>query len=89
MEIKEFIKSVLKDISEAIEESTNDKHTFSITFSLEEKKGIDFDLAVVLKKDATGKIGAEIFTIIGAKAEGSISEENVNRIKFTVMPYKK
>ncbi len=86
MEVKEFVKTILKDVTEAIDESNNDKHDFYIKESTDE--GIDFDLAVLLKKGAEGKIGAEIFSV-GAKAQGTISEENVNRIKFRVCTYKK
>lgn len=86
MEVKEFVKTILKDVTEAIEESNNEKYRFHFNGSIDE--GIDFDLAVVLKKSAEGKIGAEIF-ILGAKAQGNISEEVINRIKFKVPPYKK
>ena len=86
MEVKEFVKTILKDVTEAVAESNNEKHKFYLPDST--KDGIDFDLAVVLKKGAEGKIGAEIFTIIGAKAQGNISEEVVNRIKFKVVSYK-
>ncbi|MBT7402737.1 hypothetical protein HN777_03040 [Candidatus Woesearchaeota archaeon] len=48
-------------------------------------EGIDFDLAVVSKKEGKGKLGAEIFSI-GGKMEGSLSNEVVNRIKFRVHP---
>ena len=46
-------------------------------------EGIDFDLAVVSKKEGKGKVGAEVLSI-GGKTEGSISNEVVNRIKFRV-----
>lgn len=86
MEVKEFIKAILKEVTEAVEESNNEKAGFHFMNSSTE--GIDFDLAVVSKKEAEGKIGAEIF-VIGTKAQGSISEEVVNRIKFRVHPYLK
>ena len=87
MEVKEFVKTVLKDVTEAVAESNNDKHGFQLPDSNAE--GIDFDLAIVLKKGTEGKIGAEIFTVIGAKAQGSMSEEIVNRIKFRVINWTK
>jgi hypothetical protein len=86
MKVKEFVKTILKDVTGAVSESNNEKYKFYLPNS--NKDGIDFDLAVVLKKGAEGKIGAEIFTVIGAKAQSSISEEVVNRIKFKVVPYK-
>ena len=87
MEVKEFVKNMLKDITEAVAESKNDKHSFYLPNSNED--GIDFDLAVVLKKDAKGKVGAEIFTIMGAKVEGNVSKEEVNRIKFKVVAFER
>ena len=87
MEVKEFVKTVLKEVTEAVSESNNEKYRFYLPNSTKDD-GIDFDLAVVLKKGAEGKIGVEIFTVIGAKAQGSISEEVVNRIKFKVVPHK-
>lgn len=86
MEVKEFIKTVLKDVTEAVSESNNDQHKFYMRDTSDE--GIDFDLAVVMRKSADGKIGAEIFSV-GAKAQGSLSEEVVNRIKFKVWTFKK
>ena len=85
MEVKEFVKTILKDVTEAVAESNNETCKFYLPDST--KEGIDFDLAVVLKKGTKGKIGAEIFTVIGAKAQRSTSEEIVNRIKFRVHPY--
>ena len=86
MEVKEFVKTVLKDVTEAVTESNNEKQSFYLP---EEKEdGIDFDLAVVSKKEGKGKIGAEVLGI-GGKTEGSISSEFVNRIKFRVRTWKK
>ena len=87
MEVKEFIKNVLVDVTGAVTEAGNEKYTFGINRA--ESEGIDFDLAVILKKNAQGKIKAEMFTVVGADVEGGMSEEAVNRIKFRVIPYKK
>jgi len=81
MEVKEFVKNVLKDVTEAVSESNNETHHFYLPDSV--KDGIDFDLAVVSKNEGSGKFGAEVLGI-GGKAEGSISNEIVNRIKFKV-----
>lgn len=86
MEVKEFIKTILKEITEAVDESCNEKAGFSFMNSSSE--GIDFDLAVVSKKEGTGKFGIEVFGF-GGKTEGTISNEIVNRIKFRVHPYLK
>jgi len=87
MEVKEFVKTILKDVTEAVAESNNKEYGFHLPDST--KDGIDFDLAIVLRKSAEGKVGAEIFTVVSAKAKGNISEEIVNRIKFRVVAYKK
>lgn len=84
MEVKEFVKTILREIAEAIAESKTEKASFSLLHDVRE--GIDFDLAVVSKKEASGKIGAEVLGI-GGKTEGSISNEVVNRIKFRVHPF--
>jgi len=84
MEVKEFVKTILKEVTEAVKESDNEKAGFS--FMRPSAEGIDFDLVVVSKKEGKGKIGAEVLGI-GGKTEGSISNEVVNRIKFRVHPY--
>ena len=86
MEVKEFIKTILKDVTEAIIESNNEKQSFYLPEEVSD--GIDFDLAVVSKQEGTGKFGVEVFGI-GGKTEGSISNEVVNRIKFRVRTWRK
>ena len=86
MEVKEFVKAILQEVTEAVDESTNSKHRFLIPDSAND--GIDFDLAVISKKEGSGKIGAEVLGI-GGKTEGSISNEVVNRIKFRVRTWEK
>jgi len=54
-----------------------------------DNKKIDFDLAVVLEKSGEGKVGAEIFKIVSGKLQGKLSEQIVNRIKFSILPRKK
>ena len=86
MEVKEFVKTILKEVTEAIAEANDEKQRFYLP---EEKEdGIDFDLAVVSKKEGKGKIGAEVLGI-GGKTEGSVSSEVVNRIKFRVRTYRR
>lgn len=86
MEVKEFVKTILKEVTEAVAESKNEKAGFH--FMNNTAEGIDFDLAVVSKQEGTGKLGVEVFGI-GGKTEGSISNEVVNRIKFRVHAYLK
>lgn len=87
MEIKEFVKTVLKEVNEGVAEANTDQFKCYLKDSRTEGY-IDFDLAVISKKEGSGKIGAEVLGI-GGKTEGSISSEAVNRIKFKVYTYKK
>ena len=86
MEVKEFVKTVLKDVTEAVEESNNNKQSFYLPDEMQD--GIDFDLAVISKGEGKGKIGVEVFGV-GGKTEESISNEVVNRIKFRVRACRK
>jgi hypothetical protein len=90
MEVKEFIKAILKDVTEAVEESTKESetHNFS-TFEGGVDKKIKFDLAVILEKKGEGKVGADIFKVVSGKIQRSLSEQVVNRIKFSVLPSRK
>jgi hypothetical protein len=89
MEVKEFVKTILKDVTEAVEESTKESQTHEFTSYYGDDKKIDFDLAVILEKEGEGKVGAEIFKIVSGKLQGKLSEQIVNRIKFSVLPKKK
>lgn len=86
MQVKKFIKTILKDVTEAVKESNNNKQSFYLPSEVGD--GIDFDLAVVSKKEGKGRVGAEVLGI-GGKTEGSISNEIVNRIKFRVRTWTK
>jgi hypothetical protein len=78
MEVKEFVKTILKEVNEGVAESDNEQ--FRCYLSSSKSDGyIDFDLAVVSKQEVSGKIGAE----------GNTSNEAINRIKFKVYTYKK
>lgn len=87
MEVKEFVKTILKEVNEGVAESDNEQFRCYLKDSLNDGY-IEFDLAVVSKKETTGKIGAEVLGI-GGKTAGSVSDEAVNRIKFKVYTYRK
>ena len=86
MEVKEFVKTILKEVNEAVAESDNPQ--FRCYLDSSSTGYIEFDLAVISKKETSGKIGAEILGV-GGKTEGSVSDEVVNHIKFKVHTYKK
>lgn len=87
MEVKEFVKTILKEVNEAVAESDNEQFRCYLKSSTTDGY-IEFDLAVVSKTEASGRIGAEVLGI-GGKTEGSKTNEAVNRIKFKVFTYKK
>lgn len=87
MEVKEFVKTILKDVIEAVEESTKESETYSFsTYGGGDDKKIKFDLAVVLEQSGEGKIGADVFKIVSGKLQGKLSEQVVNRINFSILP---
>ncbi len=87
MEVKEFVKTILKDVTEAVEESTKESETHSFsTYEGGDDKKIKFDLAVILEQSGEGKMGAGIFKIVSEELQGKLSEQVVNRIKFSVLP---
>ena len=90
MEVKEFVKTILKDVTEAVEESTKESetHNFS-TYQGGDDKKIKFDLAVILEQSNEGKLGVGVFKIVSGNLQGKLSEQVVNRIKFSVLPSKK
>ena len=86
MEVKEFVKTILKEVNEAVAESNNEK--FSCRLGSTSNDYIEFDLIVASKIESSGKIGAEVLGI-GGNAKGSTFNEAVNRIKLKVFAYKK
>lgn len=82
MEVKEFVKTILKEVTEAILESNTERYHFRLPE--QEDDGIEFDLAVVSKQEGKGKVRTIILD-----GEGSLSNEAVNRIKFRVKTWKK
>lgn len=89
MEVKKFVKTILKEVIEAVEESTEESKTHNFRIFYGENKKIEFDLAIVLEQSGEGEMGAGIFKIVSGKLQGKLSEQVVNRIKFSVLPTKK
>jgi|SRR6056297_3076881 len=89
MEVKEFVKTILKEVTEAVEESSKESPTHEFTMFSGDDRKVSFDLAVVLDKSGEGKVGAEIFKIVSGKLQGKLSEQTINRIKFSVLPKRK
>ena len=85
MKLKDFIKTVLIDIEQGINEAAIQTNRVTYLNSIGPKgdEGVEFDVAVTANAEASGKVGAEVFNV-GAKTEGKISQEEVSRIKFLV-----
>jgi len=85
MKLKDFITTVLVDIEQGINDSIvkTNRHTF-LKMGTGSEDGVVFDVAVTAGKEASGQVGAEVFSI-GGKAEGKISNQEVSRIKFVVV----
>ena len=81
MEVKEFVKTILKEVTEAVDESKSEKANFY--FMQSSSEGIDFDLAVVSKKEGKGKVGAEVLGI-GGKTEviDGVNYVSIDAISF-------
>lgn len=88
MELKDFIKKVLTDLTESVEEIRSESNRDMYLVSTAENRTVEFDIAVTVE-DATassGKAGIKIFQVI--EGGGDISKESknssVSRIKFGV-----
>ncbi len=79
MEIQEFVKSMLIDISEGVRLADKDNVYQHFHLPSGSENLIDFDLAVVLNKKGEMGIATQMFGF-----GGGISKETTNRIKFRV-----
>lgn len=92
MKLKDFIKTVLVEMDAGIKEAAaqTGKRVYLMTYETSTKlSGIDFDVAVTASEEAHGKAGAEISVVsigsIGAKTDAKIANEEVSRVKFTLV----
>ncbi|MCM1224796.1 MAG: hypothetical protein NC548_61140 [Lachnospiraceae bacterium] len=90
MELKEFIKTALADITNAVKESQSDLTNGSIVCPKETMQLIEFDIAVTTADNMSAKaemgtsnLVGRIFAI-GGKAEGEYGHSQLSRIKFEI-----
>lgn len=85
MKLRDFITTVLVDIELGVNDAARQtkRYTYLNSIGTNGNEGVEFDVAVTANAEASGKVGAEVFSI-GAKTEGKISQEEVSRIKFVV-----
>lgn len=79
MELKEFIKKSTQAIMAGMLESETKKHKFGI--NNDNGNGIEFDIAITTEKGGEGKL-----EILDIGTSGHISNSNVHRVKFTLIP---
>lgn len=88
MELKEFVKSILKDVTEAVEESRGTLARDMYLDAGKEQRTVEFDIAVTVEDSTTGtgKAGIKVFQLIEGGGEVSKEAKNssVSRIKFGV-----
>ncbi|MEK7463556.1 MAG: hypothetical protein AAB610_00320 [Patescibacteria group bacterium] len=91
MELKEFIKKSLLDIRTGIREGNKEiikELGGEGPFTLGDMKSkIDFDIAVSVEENISGKVGGGIKIVavnIGSNIEGNSKSSNVSRIKFSI-----
>jgi hypothetical protein len=88
MELKEFVKDVLIQLDQAVDEARASMSRDVSFVGTENQRVVEFDIAVTVESAAekTGGGGIKVLELI--KAEGKISSENknssVSRIKFGI-----
>ena len=87
MELKEFIKKTLLDIVEAVNEVNEDSPYDVKLFGLDDKRTVEFDVAVSAEKNgiSAGTMGISVFSLkAGGKIEKETKDSKVSRIIFSV-----
>lgn len=93
MELKAFVKQVLIDVIEGVEEvRSSSARDVEITGSTD-SRSIEFDVAVTVEDKIEGKAQAGISVLSALKANGDVStgvrNETVSRIRFGVHVHQK
>lgn len=88
MELKEFIKGILRDIVDAVEEARTEGSRDMYLDSGKEDRTVEFDIAVTVEDSTsgTGKAGIKVFQMIEGGGELSREAKNssVSRICFGI-----
>lgn len=88
MELKEFVKSVLKDVVDAVEETRNESSRDMYLDSGKEQRTVEFDIAVTVEDNTrgSGRAGIRVFQLIEGSGEvnSEIKNASVSRVKFGV-----
>ncbi len=88
MELKDFVKNVLKDVTEAVEEYRADSSRDMYLDNSKEQRTVEFDVAVTAEDvtTANGKAGVKVFSLLegGGEASKEVKSSSVSRIQFGV-----
>ena len=88
MELKEFIKKVIADTVEAVDESSGSASRIITLASRTDRRTIEFDVAVSVEEKETteGKAGVKVLAFMEAGASIGVESKNstVSRITFGV-----
>ncbi len=88
MELKEFVKSVLKDIVDAVEETREESSRDMRLDASKNDRTVEFDIAVTVEDGTSGKgsAGIKVFQVMsgGGEISKELKNSSVSRIKFGV-----
>jgi hypothetical protein len=88
MELKDFVKNVLKDVTEAVDEYRTDSSRDMHLDNLKDQRTVEFDVAVTAEDvtSASGKAGVKVFSVLegGGETTKEVKNSRVSRIKFGV-----
>ncbi|MFH1894674.1 MAG: trypco2 family protein [Patescibacteria group bacterium] len=88
MELKQFVKSVLKDVVDAVEEMRQESSRDMHLNVGENKRTVEFDIAVTVEDStsSSGKAGIKVFQVVegGGGISKDLKNSSVSRIKFGV-----
>lgn len=65
MKLRDFITTVLVDIEQGVNNAAvqTNRYTFLKTFGTKGDESVEFDVAVTANAEASGRIGAEVFSV--------------------------
>ena len=88
MELKEFIRKVIGDTIEAVDEASASSSRGVKLANMNDRRTIEFDVAVVVEEEtrAQGKAGVKVLSVIDAGGDVSKNKKNLtnHRIAFGV-----
>lgn len=87
MQLKDFIKNSIKDITEAVSEIDSESQR-NMYVSGQDSKSIEFDIAVSIEDSVnkSGRAGIKVYQITegGGEVSKEIKNSSVSRLKFSI-----